>query len=124
VLLLTLAGEVRRVEVKALVSKDKGLPDFGLGPINLRSLGDATGELLAELYKTFRGLLENDAVNYRLENGHTFKLVDARLAFCLFVWLLLTRLCILYDVKLSAFCLTGRMAGRIIGSASCASRSR
>eukprot|EP00775_Hariotina_reticulata_P010526 gene10526-10686_t len=60
-----LKGDIRRSEMKALVSKDKKLGDFGLGPINLRSLGDATGQLLAELYKTFKGLLDNDAANYR-----------------------------------------------------------
>lgn len=60
-----LKGERYRNEVKALVSRDKRMADFGLGVVNLRALDDATGELLCEQFKTFRGLLDNDAANYK-----------------------------------------------------------
>ncbi|WIA08603.1 hypothetical protein OEZ85_008032 [Tetradesmus obliquus] len=60
-----LKGAKYQGEAKALASRDKRLPEFSLGVVNLRALGDATGELLVEAFKTFRGLLDNDAANYR-----------------------------------------------------------
>jgi cohesin loading factor subunit SCC2 len=60
-----LKGAKFQGEAKALVSRDKRVPEFSLGVVNLRALGDATGDLLCEAFKTFRGLLDNDAANYR-----------------------------------------------------------
>jgi hypothetical protein len=60
-----LKGSKYQGEAKALVSRDKRVPEFSLGVVNLRALGDATGELLCEAFKTFKGLLDNDAANYR-----------------------------------------------------------
>jgi cohesin loading factor subunit SCC2 len=60
-----LKGAKFQGEAKALVSRDKRVPEFSLGVVNLRALGDATGDLLCEAFKTYRGLLDNDAANYR-----------------------------------------------------------
>jgi cohesin loading factor subunit SCC2 len=60
-----LKGAKYQGEAKALVSRAKSVPEFSLGVVNLRALGDATGDLLCEAFKTFRGLLDNDAANYR-----------------------------------------------------------
>eukprot|EP00879_Flechtneria_rotunda_P021854 GHRR01023045.1.p1 GENE.GHRR01023045.1~~GHRR01023045.1.p1 ORF type:complete len:588 (+),score=234.95 GHRR01023045.1:158-1921(+) len=60
-----LKGPKYQSEVKALVSKDKRVGDFSLSVINLRAIDDATGELLCGQYKTYKGLLDNDAANYK-----------------------------------------------------------
>lgn len=58
-------GERARAEAKAMVSKSKKTGEFNLSVINLRAVQDGTGELLAEQYKIFAALLDNDAANYR-----------------------------------------------------------
>lgn len=60
-----LKGEKARAEAKAVASRSKRTGDFSLGIVNLRSVQDGTGELLAGQYKTFAGLLDTDAANYR-----------------------------------------------------------
>jgi cohesin loading factor subunit SCC2 len=64
-----LKGAKFQGEAKALVTRDKRVPEFSLGVVNLRALGDATGDLLCEAFKTYRGLLDNDAANYRWDLG-------------------------------------------------------
>lgn len=60
-----LKGDKARAEAKALVSRSKRTGEFSLSVVNLRAVQDGTGELLAEQYKTFAALLDNDAANYR-----------------------------------------------------------
>lgn len=60
-----LKGERARAEGKAMVSRSRRLDAFGLSVVNLRSVLDGTGELWAAQYKTFAGLLDNDAANYK-----------------------------------------------------------
>lgn len=60
-----LKGERYRAEQKALVGKAKSVGDFGLHPIDLRCQADATGELLIEQYRVFKGLVDSDAANYK-----------------------------------------------------------
>lgn len=60
-----LKGEKYRAEQKALVSKSRQVGDFSLQRIDLKSQADATGDLLVEQYKVFKGLLECDASNYK-----------------------------------------------------------
>lgn len=60
-----LKGEKYRAEQKALVGKAKQVGDFSLQRIDLKSQADATGDLLVEQYKVFKGLLECDAANYK-----------------------------------------------------------
>lgn len=60
-----LKGERARAEAKAVASRNKRCGDFALSVVNLRCVQDGTGELLAEQYKTFAALLDNDASNYK-----------------------------------------------------------
>jgi cohesin loading factor subunit SCC2 len=60
-----LKGERARAEAKALVSRSRKLADFSLALINPQAVHDASGELLAAAFRTFEGLLDNDAANYR-----------------------------------------------------------
>jgi cohesin loading factor subunit SCC2 len=60
-----LKGEKARAEAKVVVGRSKKLEAFGLNVVNLRAVLDGTGDLWAAQYKTFAGLLDNDAANYK-----------------------------------------------------------
>lgn len=60
-----LKGERARAEAKVVVARRKKLEAFSLNVVNLRAVLDGTGDLWAAQYKTFAGLLDNDAANYK-----------------------------------------------------------
>ena len=62
-------GDRKRAEEKAAAARNAKVPAFGLAVLNPQAVDDATGDLVAALFVTLKGLMDQDATMRALAAG-------------------------------------------------------